>query len=579
LGLLIATVVAFSTVAAATDGVESRVRNAVDGLYYHGIDEETARSRVGAEGVPVLLELLRDPDCARRDNVVAFLAFLAQDAQVPDLVRLIEDPPADPRIPEEDRGLLLVPDALGRIAARGGVGALAALQRLADPEADGHPATRAVARGRLDRSMREELATRARAGLAALASEHPQPVTAAASTTATGGDFDRTVPGVDGGEISPNLLDPSARGHDAPMDYANHVDLPQPVSDSRLDGALAGASFVAGRADFADDVGCCFTMSRTGTAGSFGTTGDGLDTVDDEGEFNAVADAVQLRVKVVRLINWCGSPAMNIIGCSWLPGDTMVVVRLGDPTAEGLLWMHEYGHNAGLQHNSDSRFIMHAVFNGANSGINANECQRFHSPSSRTGIVLTDVGICTDGDGDDLASTIDNCPLVANASQIDGDADGVGTACDNCASVANPDQADADGDGTGDVCDLCVDGDQDGFGLPADASCPAGGLQADCDDTRAAVFPGAAEVCDGLDNDCDGGVDDLSCDSFDVTADQRVDGQELAWVGRAFGSCSDDPAAEWWGPVDFTRDGCVDGEDLATLGTVWACSGSEPVCD
>jgi hypothetical protein len=57
-----------------------------------------------------------------------------------------------------------------------------------------------------------------------------------------------------------------------------------------------------------------------------------------------------------------------------------------------------------------------------------------------------------------------------------------------------------------------VDGDRDGFGTsatvqacsrPADASATTG----DCDDTRPAVKPGATEVCDTLDNDCDGLVD------------------------------------------------------------------------
>lgn len=41
-----------------------------------------------------------------------------------------------------------------------------------------------------------------------------------------------------------------------------------------------------------------------------------------------------------------------------------------------------------------------------------------------------------------------------------------------------------------------TDVDGDGYTPPAD-----------CDDTRSSVHPGAAEVCDGLDNDCDGGVD------------------------------------------------------------------------
>ena len=32
----------------------------------------------------------------------------------------------------------------------------------------------------------------------------------------------------------------------------------------------------------------------------------------------------------------------------------------------------------------------------------------------------------------------------------------------------------------------------------------------DCDDTNAAVYPGAPELCDGLDNDCNGKVDDVT---------------------------------------------------------------------
>jgi hypothetical protein len=86
-------------------------------------------------------------------------------------------------------------------------------------------------------------------------------------------------------------------------------------------------------------------------------------------------------------------------------------------------------------------------------------------------------------------------------------------------------------------------------------------------------------VCDGQDNDCDGGVDNLRCDGFDVTNDQRVDGHELSWVGRAFGNCSATPQNEWWGPVDYTGDSCVDGDDLALLGAVWACTGTDPVCN
>jgi hypothetical protein len=59
----------------------------------------------------------------------------------------------------------------------------------------------------------------------------------------------------------------------------------------------------------------------------------------------------------------------------------------------------------------------------------------------------------SDGDGDGIGDSSDNCPAVANADQADVDGDGLGDACDNCPSVSNPSQADSDDDGTGDACE------------------------------------------------------------------------------------------------------------------------------
>jgi len=57
------------------------------------------------------------------------------------------------------------------------------------------------------------------------------------------------------------------------------------------------------------------------------------------------------------------------------------------------------------------------------------------------------------------------------------------------------------------------------------------------------------------------------CQTFDASGDGRIDGVELAWLGRAFGLVSVDPAAEWWGDIDLDRDGAVDGNDLSILVT------------
>ena len=76
-----------------------------------------------------------------------------------------------------------------------------------------------------------------------------------------------------------------------------------------------------------------------------------------------------------------------------------------------------------------------------------------------------------------------------------------------------------------------ADCDGDGFGDPwsdqIDWIAPPGtvGNALDCDDTRADVFPGAAEACDGVDHDCDGLIDeDDSADAPSWWPDADGDG-------------------------------------------------------
>ncbi|MEE9125738.1 MAG: hypothetical protein V3U11_01230, partial [Planctomycetota bacterium] len=110
------------------------MRRAALATYLHGMTEEIALAEVGPEGLATLRALLSDPAFPRRDNVVAFLTFLGEDHDTAALLRFLEAPPAALDRPEEDRSLLLAPQALGHLAARGDQ---VALESLLDRTANG----------------------------------------------------------------------------------------------------------------------------------------------------------------------------------------------------------------------------------------------------------------------------------------------------------------------------------------------------------------------------------------------------------------------------------------------------------
>ena len=157
-------------------------------------------------------------------------------------------------------------------------------------------------------------------------------------------------------------------------------------------------------------------------------------------------------------------------------------------------------------------------------------------------------------DGDDADN---NCDGVSDAD-TDSDDDGAAI-CEDC-----DDERATRAPGLDEVCDsqdnncdgevdegLTLDLDGDGYSTPS--SCA--GSRDDCNDSSEAVHPDADEICDRLDNDCNGAVDE------GLSTDADGDGHYTS------GSCAE------------PNDDCDDDEPAAYPGAIEVCDELDNDCD
>ncbi len=191
----------------------------------------------------------------------------------------------------------------------------------------------------------------------------------------------------------------------------------------------------------------------------------------------------------------------------------------------------------------------------------------------------------SDGDGyGDASTTTSACTApsgyLADATDCDdGDSDVHPGADEYCNGVDDDCDGDIDGSDSVDADTWYADLDIDGFGDPLSAivACeqPSGYLTdgTDCDDHDNAVNTAASELCDGVDNDCDGLTDDATAlDATTWNADN--DGDGYGDSSSTVLACSQ--------PSGFVADSadCLDSDSTVNPGALEICgNGLDDDCD
>ena len=215
-------------------------------------------------------------------------------------------------------------------------------------------------------------------------------------------------------------------------------------------------------------------------------------------------------------------------------------------------------------------------------------------------------GIFNDNPGCDTPAPADNCPMTVNPDQENLDGDPLGDHCDpDRDGDLDPNESDCEPDdpaifhGQQEACDgidnncnaqtdeadatgcsiFYFDGDLDGYGIDDNQClCAAedfytAAQKNDCADDDPAVNPGAVEDCNGLDDDCNGAVDEEDATGCTVYfKDNDTDGFGLSDDSRCL--CTAEP------PYVTTQGGdCNDFNDTTYPGATESCNFKDDDCD
>ncbi|MBK7965339.1 MAG: HYR domain-containing protein [Bacteroidetes bacterium] len=196
---------------------------------------------------------------------------------------------------------------------------------------------------------------------------------------------------------------------------------------------------------------------------------------------------------------------------------------------------------------------------------------------SDDGLVFLDYYVDADGDGFGAGAATSSCNPIVGSVLVDGD-------CDDNNAAVNPGATeicngiDDDCNGLSDdgliFLDYYVDADGDGFGTGvATSSCsPIVGsvlVNGDCDDNNAAVNPSATEICNLIDDDCDGLIDE----GVLLTFYADVDGDGFGDALSSTQACS--------APVGYVTDNtdCDDNNAAVNPGATEVCNSIDDDCD